>query len=46
MWESAVADAIKAVHPNLKNFYTSLSDDQKARFNMMGPAPLPASSRQ
>jgi LTXXQ motif family protein len=39
---SAVADAIKAVRPNLKNFYTSLSDDQKARFNMMGPAPLPA----
>jgi ABC-type transporter MlaC component len=43
---SVVADAIKAVRPNLKNFYTSLSDDQKARFNMMGPAPLPASSEQ
>ncbi len=43
---SAVADAIKAVHPNLKNFYTSLSDDQKARFNMMGPAQVPASSQQ
>jgi hypothetical protein len=41
-----VADAIKAVRPNLKNFYTSLSDDQKARFNMMGPAQVPASSQQ
>jgi ABC-type transporter MlaC component len=43
---SAVADAIKEVRPNLKNFYTSLSDDQKARFNMMGPALVPASSQQ
>ena len=43
---SVVADAIKAVRPNLKNFYTSLSDDQKARFNMMGPAQVPASSQQ
>ena len=43
---SANADAIKAVRPNLKNFYASLSDDQKARFNTMGHAPLPASSPQ
>jgi hypothetical protein len=43
---SAIADAIKAIRPNLKNFYASLSDDQKARFNMMGQAPLPASSPQ
>jgi ABC-type transporter MlaC component len=43
---SAVADAIKAIRPNLKNFYASLSDEQKARFNTMGPAPLPASSPQ
>ena len=43
---SAVADAIKAIRPTLKNFYASLSDEQKARFNMMGPAPLPASSPQ
>jgi ABC-type transporter MlaC component len=34
---NAVADAIRAVRPSLKNFYASLSDDQKARFNMMGP---------
>jgi hypothetical protein len=43
---SAVADAIKAIRPSLKNFYASLSDEQKARFNMMGPVPLPASSPQ
>jgi ABC-type transporter MlaC component len=42
----AVAHAIKAIRPTLKNFYASLSDEQKARFNMMGPAPLPASSPQ
>jgi LTXXQ motif family protein len=41
---SGVADAIKAVRPNLKNFYASLSDEQKARLNMMGPSPLPVSS--
>ena len=34
---NAVADAIRAVRPSLKNFYASLSDDQKAKFNMMGP---------
>jgi LTXXQ motif family protein len=34
---SAMADAIEAVRPDLKNFYASLSDDQRARFNTMGP---------
>jgi hypothetical protein len=29
-----------------KNFYASLSDDQKARFNTMGPPPQAASSPQ
>jgi LTXXQ motif family protein len=40
---SAMADAIKAVRANLENFYASLSNDQKARFNMMGPPPKLAS---
>jgi hypothetical protein len=40
---SVVADAIKAVRPDLRKFYASLSDDQRARFNTMGPAP-PANS--
>jgi hypothetical protein len=39
---SAISEAIKAIRPNLKNFYTSLSDEQRARFNMMGQGPLPA----
>jgi hypothetical protein len=30
--------------PDLKNFYVLLSDDQKARFNAMGPPPQAASS--
>jgi hypothetical protein len=38
----AIAEAIKAIRPNLKNFYASLSDEQRARFNMMGQGPLPA----
>ena len=41
---SVVADAIKAIHPNLRNFYASLSDDQKARFNTMGPPSRAGSS--
>ena len=35
----AIAEAIKAIRPNLKNFYASLSDEQRARFNMMGQGP-------
>jgi hypothetical protein len=33
----AMAGAIKSVRPALENFYASLSAEQKARFNMMGP---------
>jgi len=35
----AMADAIKSIRPALENFYASLNDEQKARFNMMGPPP-------
>jgi hypothetical protein len=36
----AVADAIKSIRPALENFYASLNDEQKARFNVMrGPLP-------
>jgi hypothetical protein len=35
----AMAEAIKSIRPALENFYASLSDEQKARFNMMGPRP-------
>jgi len=40
-----MADAIKAVRPALENFYASLNDEQKARFNMMSPPPKAASSQ-
>jgi LTXXQ motif family protein len=36
---TAMADAIKSVRPDLQNFYSSLSDEQKAKFNTMGPPP-------
>ena len=41
---SNMVDAIEAVRPNLKNFYASLSDEQKERFNLMGSPPKSASS--
>ncbi|MGN1290227.1 MAG: Spy/CpxP family protein refolding chaperone [Bradyrhizobium sp.] len=34
---SATLDAIKIVRPALENFYSSLSDEQQARFNALGP---------
>jgi len=40
-----MADAIKSVRPALENFYASLNDEQKARFNMMSPPPKAASSQ-
>ena len=33
----AMAEAIKTVRPALASFYGSLTDEQKARFNMLGP---------
>jgi glycerate kinase len=43
---SAMADAIKSVRPSLESFYASLSDEQKAKFNMMGPPPQSPSQAQ
>jgi hypothetical protein len=43
---TAMANAIKSVRPDLNNFYASLSDEQKAKFNTMGPPPNAASSPQ
>src|SRR6516162_7572953 len=42
----AMTDAIKSVRPDLQKFYASLSDEQKARFNTVGPPPKPTSSPQ
>lgn len=39
----SMGEAIKIVRPALADFYTSLSDEQKARFNTLGP---PNTSRQ
>jgi len=36
---NAILDAIKIVQPALDNFYGSLSDEQKARFNQLGTQP-------
>jgi hypothetical protein len=41
---TAMTDAIKSVRPDLQNFYASLSDEQKAKFNTMGPPPNGTSS--
>ena len=43
---TAMADGIKSVRPDLQNFYASLSDEQKARFNTIGPPPKATSSPQ
>jgi hypothetical protein len=37
----AMSRAIKTVRPALADFYTSLSDEQKARFNTLGPPNTP-----
>lgn len=34
---SATLEAIRIVRPALENFYSSLSDEQQARFNALGP---------
>ena len=39
---AAMEDALKAIRPKLETFYASLNDEQKARFNAMGPAPQSA----
>ena len=42
---NAMAGAIKTVRPALADFYSSLTDEQKARFNTLGP-PQNTSPRQ
>jgi len=36
---TAIAAAMDTVRPALESFYASLSDEQKAKFNTMGPPP-------
>jgi hypothetical protein len=41
----AMAGAVKLVRPALTNFYDLLSDEQKARFNILGPPRTSALNR-
>ena len=43
---SATLDAVKIVRPALEQFYNSLNDEQKARFNALGPNVGERSRRQ
>lgn len=42
---ASMTDALKIIRPKLEAFYNSLNDEQKARFNIMGP-PSQSSSLQ
>ena len=42
----AMVEAMKTIRPKLQDFYRSLSDEQKAKFNIMGPAQSAASGAQ
>jgi hypothetical protein len=42
----AMVDAMNTVRPKLQAFYNALSDEQKAKFNIMGPAPQKNASSQ
>ena len=39
----AVADSLRNIRPKLDGFYASLSDEQKAKFNTLGPPTQSAS---
>src|SRR5262249_27260179 len=41
---NTIVEATRSIRLDLENFYASLSDGQKARFNVMGPLPDSASS--
>ena len=43
---SAMLDAMKTVRPKLQQFYASLSDEQKARLDTMGPPQNPSAQAQ
>jgi LTXXQ motif family protein len=43
---ASMMDALKTIRPKLEAFYNSLNDEQKARFNIMGPASQSSSLQQ
>jgi len=42
----AIVAAMNTVRPKLQDFYASLNDEQKARFNTMGPPPNASAQQQ
>jgi hypothetical protein len=42
---AAMVDAMNTVRPKLQDFYSLLNDDQKAKFNIMGPPPNAAAQQ-
>ena len=43
---AAMVEAMKTIRPKLQDFYGSLNDEQKAKFNIMGPAQSASSGAQ
>jgi hypothetical protein len=43
---NAMVEAMNTVRPKLQAFYNALSDEQKAKFNIMGPPPQKNASSQ
>jgi len=43
---TAMVEAMKTIRPKLQDFYNALSDEQKAKFNIMGPAQSASSGAQ
>jgi hypothetical protein len=43
---ASMTDALKIIRPKLETFYNSLNDEQKARFNIMGPPSQSSSLEQ
>ena len=43
---AAMMEAMNTIRPKLQAFYASLSDEQKAKFNIMGPPPAPSAQRK
>ncbi len=37
---------MNTIRPKLQDFYASLNDEQKAKFNIMGPPPTPSAQRK
>ena len=38
-------EAMNAIRPKLQDFYASLNDEQKAKFNIMTPPPGPTAQQ-